>query len=98
MSDLRPQLDPIFSALGSAAVVTVPAGVPIATRVIRNARGLVFPAGDNLTVNELRRTLALRRDEVPVLPSGTTIVIGADTFTVDSVVQQDDEVAEVLVR
>lgn len=100
MLNLRPDLDPIFDALGEEAVITVPAAepVPVSATVVRGQRAGSYPQGQDLTVTERITEFTLRRSEIPSAPSGTTIVIGAKTWTVDSISDEDDEVLTVVVR
>lgn len=61
-----------FNVHGVAAVVTVPDGTPVATRII-----WIMPVTEPTTDlrREPRRMLAVRRDEVPELPKGTTVEV-----------------------
>jgi|SRR5689334_10060375 len=98
--DLRPALDPIFNLFGVSATVTVPGGSPVATVVVWSGSGAgVFPAPPaELQVTELRRRLAVRRDHVPTMPTGTEIVAPElkggtpQTFKVESIEREDEQV------
>lgn len=99
MADLLPPLE-AFQGLGwRAATVTIPDGAPVQTTVYEDPRVASFPVGDgDMPVGELRRTLHLRRDQVPAVPTGTQVdVPGLGSFKVDALVSEDLQVVRVLV-
>jgi hypothetical protein len=65
-----------FGVHGVAAVVTVPDGEPVATSVI-----WLTPASDSAPIGatfqraDPQRRMAIRRDDVPVLPRGTIVEV-----------------------
>lgn len=98
MNDLRPALAPIFDALGTAAIVTPLDGSPVDTSVIWEA-----PPSATLQsfdpIADFRPKVGIRRDHVPTLPVGSTILAARPpefpdprTFTVDAVEDMDPDV------
>ena len=107
MPDLRPSLDPAFSAFGVPATVTPAGGVAVETIVIGQAPfQLVQEATADPAITDYRRRVAVRRSAVPLLPVGSTIlapegfVLGATptSYTVDLVEDLDPEVHHARVR
>lgn len=97
--DLRPDLDPIFSALGAAATVTPSGGDAIATTVIVRGPAQASPADGALQGYQARQQLkeaSILKADVTTLPTRSRIVItdGADagTYSVDELVSEDAEV------
>jgi len=73
--DLRPELTSSFAAFGVPAIVTPFGGEAIETTVIWPAPpSMVLEANADPSVADQRARVALRRDEVPDLPSGSTIL------------------------
>jgi hypothetical protein len=71
-----------FAAFGVAATVTVPGDPPIATKVIwLTAVNELRPDGSQFPRTESRRGMAIRRDEVPLLPRGTKIEVAEHLLT-----------------
>lgn len=74
--DLRPPISACFAAFGVAATVTRPPrdDAPITTTgVWITPLTPELPGGMGLQRREIRRVLALRRDQVPTVPRGTII-------------------------
>ena len=68
-------LDPIFSAFGLDATVTVEGEDPVETTVVWiKPETPEQPEGGTFQRREQKRCLVVRRDDVPVLPRGTQIV------------------------
>jgi len=66
MADLRPLLDPIWRAFALPVTVTLPGGASVETSgVWIFPQTIEAPEGAEARVADPRRTLALRRDEVP---------------------------------
>lgn len=64
-----------FDAHGISAVVTIPGGSPVTTNIIwLTPTTELRPAGD-FGRSEPHRSLAIRRDDVPAVPRGTTIAV-----------------------
>ena len=97
MTDLRPALDAPHAAFGVPALVTLPnrAGyydpreAVAATVIVLPPRTVEVAVGDGTIVSEVRRTIALRRSQVPSLPQKTQIVVtaglDAGTYHVDRI-------------
>lgn len=101
MPDLRPSLDPAFMGFGVPATVTPAGGAPVTTTVI-GQEPLMFAVEANAdpAIMDYRRRVAVRIDEVPELPVGSTILApkgfkagGAPTlYTVELLENLDPEV------
>ncbi len=108
MAELRPPLSPPFAIFGVAATVTPLGGAPVATTIIWVKTGVfgsfaAFAAALG-TPSDPRPRCRLRRDQVPSLPIGSTIVApppqggAAQTFSVDLVDTLADEFEAVVSR
>jgi len=60
-----------FGIHGVAAVVTVPGGTPVATPII----WLTEASAGTLARKEVHRVMAIRRDDVNVVPRGTLVAV-----------------------
>ncbi len=103
MTDLRPPLDPLFSAFGITATVTVPGGGPVAAIVVLDPQAPDNPSrglGAGLALHDSLMRLVARRSDFASLPTGTEIKIGARTWVVavEDVPNLDDELVVVGVR
>ena len=100
--DERPDLDVLFETFGEPATVTVPNGTPKATRAVKQeAFNERFPEDPgNFSLTKGRQRISLRLDDLGIsaVPRGTTIVIGAKTWSVEATDLLDDQVAHVLAR
>ncbi len=64
-----------FAVHGAEAVVTVPDAEPVSTRIIwMTPTTELLPTGNEQRADP-RRVLAIRRDDVPSVPRGTTISV-----------------------
>ena len=93
-----------FSVHGAPAQVTPPEGLPVNTRVIAlTAFTEQIPVGNDFRRVEHRRTFAIKRKDVPVVPVGTQIEMAEHegdpprTWNVDSVVLDAPDHIRVLV-
>jgi hypothetical protein len=85
LADLRPALDPATDAFGVAATVTPKDGTPVSASVIayplRPEEPWIGPLADRVFAGgpsgDVRPRFAVRKDQVPTLPAGSTIVIAA---------------------
>lgn len=96
MGDIRPSLDAPFRDFGVPATVTVPGGDPVAATVVFHGRPPELPPGGlagGLARHDSVTRVVVRRAEVASLPTGTTIAIGARTWTVayEDLPTTDDE-------
>lgn len=109
MGDLRPPLNPMFSAFGVSAVVTPAGGAPVDADVIFDTLDpakLSMLGGEFGEIADLRPTVAIRRADIASLPVGSTIVAArggesSRTWTVDRLVEArgaDPELHIVLVH
>lgn len=75
MLDIRPALAPFFAAFGVAATVTPLGGGPVDTTVVwAGPPSMVVEANAEPSLVDQRARVAVRRDEVPELPPGSTIL------------------------
>lgn len=63
-----------FRVHGVAAVVTVPNGTPVATPIIWMTSQTEASPG-TLARSEVHHVMAIRRDDVPVVPRGTLVAV-----------------------
>jgi hypothetical protein len=63
-----------FNVHGVAAVVTVPGGTPVATFVVWLTSQTEASPG-TLARSEVHHVMAIRRDDVPMVPRGTLVAV-----------------------
>ncbi len=95
--DLRPSITPAFADFGLPVTITPPGGSPISTTGIWvTPQTIDVPVGAEARVAEAYKVLALRRDQVPSAPRGTTILAAeqaggpSKTWKVDGVERADE--------
>lgn len=103
-SDSRVPLDPLFATFGVPATVTPPTEAAIETTVVWPPPStLEMPAPGEFSRREPQRVMALRRDEVPRVPRGTSILaaeqLGGDVqrWRVDGIDQVEVDLVRVIV-
>lgn len=79
-------LDPFYEIHGTPAVVTVPGGAPVATRVVRVSRPPAeLTLGDgSVVMRERWDEFRVRLDHVPKAPRGTVIEAEGKVWQVDA--------------
>jgi hypothetical protein len=78
------EIGTIFDAFSVPATVTIPGGDAVATRVVWvSSTTEDFGGGLDIKRRDRRRVVAVRRDEVPVLPLRTVIVATEPGATVE---------------
>lgn len=89
----------VFGSFADAALatLTVPDEAPIQVHAI-GVDQVLIEAGVDVRIGEGRHVIALRRDEAPTLPTGTTIEMQGQTWTVDSIADDDGSVVVVVVH
>lgn len=104
MADARVPLDPLFATFGVPATVTLAGESAIETTVVWPPPAtLEMPAPGEFSRREPQRVLALRRDEVPRVPRGTSILapeqLGGDVqrWRVDGIDQVEVDLVRVIV-
>lgn len=87
-----------FTAFGEAATYTPSGGSPVAITVIVDRNVDLAPGGFDSTVIERRTVLNILKTEVAAPERGDVCVVGATSYTVDSVFDDDGYVVKVAVR
>jgi len=64
-----------FATHGVPAVVTIPLGAPVSTRIIWLSPTTAPTPEGEFGRNEARRSMAIRRDEVPLVPRETVVAV-----------------------
>lgn len=85
----------LLRTAGRPATYTPPAGLPVATRADVQVRAVPTPAG-----NAVDRVLDayLPAADVPAPQAGATLAVGATTYRVDGLIDDDGAVVTVAVR
>lgn len=99
--DRRPELDVIDSAFGVPASIRTLPDQPIlaATAILLVPPSVEVPAGGDLTVQESRGRISLRRDQVGAVPRSSEITFAdGRRFIVDGIDSQDDQTVKYFVR
>jgi hypothetical protein len=102
--DLRPSFSLILSAFGVDAIVTIPDGSPVPTRIVWMSPTTVeFPKGTDYRRVEEQRVVSIPKSEVPGVPCNTVISApefpgaGITLWRVDSIDKVDFDHTRVIV-